>query len=87
MEESDSSTTTPPTEPGKLCDDGSNTWWKLSGSTDHHVDSRLQNKLQNNIVKRPLVLPGAFCIVIKKQLRYNIYVVEMIRKLDTKARY
>ena len=52
-----------------------------------HVDSRLQNKLQNNIVKRPLVLPGAFCIVIKKQLRYNIYVVEMIRKLDTKARY
>jgi hypothetical protein len=45
------------------------------------VDSRLQNKLQNNIVKRPLVLPGAFCIVIKKQLRYNIYVVEMIRKI------
>ena len=39
------------------------------------------NILQNNIVKRPLVLPGAFCIVIKKQLRYNIYVVEMIRKI------
>ena len=37
------------------------------------MDSRLQNKLQKNIVKRPLVLPGAFCIVIKKQLRYNIY--------------
>ena len=50
-------------------------------------DSRLQNKLQKNSVKRPLVLPGAFCIVIKKQLRYNIYVVEMIRKLDIKIRY
>ena len=33
------------------------------------------------------ILPGAFCIVIKKQLRYNIYVVEMIRKLDIKIRY
>ena len=45
----------------KLCDDGSNTWWKLSGSTDQTwiQDYKINCK---EYCKAALVLPGGFCI-------------------------
>lgn len=56
-----SSTTTPPTEPGSYVMTVV-TLVEIIRQHRSHVDSRLQNKLQNNIVKRPLVLPGLFVL-------------------------